>query len=88
MLVPIFAFGCILGLGDLLIRRTMKNFDLMQSVRVVVMWSSMCSFEVSWVIMIGTFASLLLTLLMAGFAFEKIFRLGDQPALSPAMASG
>ena len=75
MLVPIFVFGCALGLAERMLRRLIKNPEVMQSVRVVVLWSAMYSFETSWVIMIGTFVSQFFALLAAAMLYERAFRL-------------
>ena len=75
LLVPIFLFGCVLGLADRLLPEFIRNPDLLQSVRVVVFWSAMASFEASWVFMIGTFVSLYVTLTLAAVAFERGFKL-------------
>ena len=82
MLVPILAFGCILGLVDRLIRSLLRSPEIRDSVRVVVLWSSMYLYEVSWVMLIGTTTSLLVVLIGAGFVFERVFHLGAPPLVS------
>jgi hypothetical protein len=76
MLVPILAFGCLLGYADRFMRSALRSPDIRDSVRVVVLWSSMYLYEVSWVIMIGTTTSLLVVLVGGGMLFERAFRLG------------
>lgn len=73
MLVPIFAFGCLIGYAGRLMSRLVSNEKVLQAMRVVFIWSSMYLFEVSWVMMIGTMVSLLIVLVSAGVLFERTF---------------
>ncbi len=75
MLVPILAFGCLIGLADRVILAMVKTTELQSGVRVVVLWSSTYLFESSWVMMIGTAVSLFLVLLPAAILFERGFKL-------------
>jgi hypothetical protein len=72
LLLPIFLFGCAIGLADRILNRYLTNWEILQSVRVVVLWSSMYLFEASWVIMMGTFVSLTVAVGFMGLMFEKL----------------
>jgi hypothetical protein len=77
MLLPIFAFGCVLGLADRVMRRVLRSPDIQDGVRVVVLWSTMYLYEVSWVMMVGTATSLFAVLVGSGLLFERVFHLGE-----------
>jgi hypothetical protein len=81
MFAPILIFGLLLGLGDRFMHKVLRNQDLRNGVRVVVLWSTMYLFEQSWVIMLGMSIGLYLMLVGSAAAFERIFHLaGDTPA--------
>ena len=83
LLVPILLFGCVIGYCDRLIRKVIKNNDILQGVRIVVLWSSMYLFETSWVIMLGTLTSLMATLVVGAYLFEKIISRREEPEPIP-----
>lgn len=72
LMLPIFVFGCVIGIADLVLNRYIMNWEILQSVRVVVLWSSMYLFEASWVITIGTFVSLTLAVGVMGVMFDRL----------------
>jgi hypothetical protein len=82
MLAPILAFGCLLGYADRLMRTVLRSPDVRDGVRVVVLWSSMYLYEVSWVMLLGTTTSLLVVLVGGGLLFERAFHLGTPPPRS------
>jgi hypothetical protein len=73
MLVPIFLFGCLMGFADRLMKNLLTHQDVLSGVRTVVLWSSLYLFEQSWVMMIGTSASLFVVLVGGGVVFERVF---------------
>ncbi len=75
MFAPIFVFGALLGLGDKVMRKVLRNNDLRNGVRVVVLWSSMYLYEQSWVIMLGMSIGLFIMLVASGVAFERALHL-------------
>jgi len=81
MLLPIFAFGCMLGLADRGMRRLLKSPDIQDGIRVVVLWSSLYLYEISWVMMLGTATSLFAVLMATGIVFERVFHLGEKRQL-------
>jgi hypothetical protein len=74
MFVPIFLFGCLLGIADRVIRRVLSDRDVVSAVRVVVLWSAAYSFEQSWVMMIGTTLGLFLVITALGLALDRALR--------------
>ena len=73
MLVPIFTFGAMVGLADWVMRSMLRNSDIRDGVRVVVLWSSMYAFEVSWVFLIGLTFGLFTVLVGGAVMFERTF---------------
>jgi hypothetical protein len=92
MFLPILLFGCLLGVADRLIRRILVDPDVVNAVRVVVLWSSAYAYEQSWAIMIGTTLSLFVVMVGVGMAFDRLIRRssairGPEPAV-PARPRG
>jgi len=78
MFVPILIFGALVGLGDRVMSSQLKNPDIRNGVRVVVLWSTMYLFEQSWVIMLGMGIGLFIMLLASAVIFERALHLtGD-----------
>jgi hypothetical protein len=76
MFVPILLAGCVLGMADRVMRRVLKDPDVLNAVRVVVLWSSVYAFEQSWAIMIGTGFSLFIVMIAIGLAFDHMIARG------------
>lgn len=53
MLLPIFAFGFILGIAYRFLSRHIRYDELRIGVSVVIVWSTLSAYEASWIMMIG-----------------------------------
>jgi hypothetical protein len=88
MFAPILIFGALIGLGDRLMSSQLRNPNIRNGVRVVVLWSTMYLFEQSWVIMIGMGVGLFIMLLGSGMIFERALHLADDAAAEKKVRIG
>ena len=88
MFLPIFAFGCLLGFGDRLMRRVLNDPDVLNAVRVVVLWSSAYAFEQSWSMMVGTAVSLFVVMMLVGIATDRLLARGAGPSRGLRISPG